>query len=190
MYEKIGVNREFITRGDNALLFSDEGGFTDSQRVMFQAKMDNFYERFLQKVADGRDLTRDQAHAVAQGRVWTGRQGIEHGLVDGLGGLDRAVESAKWMMGLQPEDKVGLVSFSEPLSFLERILVKSLRDSGIMANMMQQLMPMELVVGDNALALSPVSALLNTLKRDGTLAAVSLMNGQPIVMMPFTVRLN
>ncbi|MFT5233817.1 MAG: protease-4, partial [Candidatus Krumholzibacteriia bacterium] len=190
MYEKIGVNREFITRGENALLFSDEGGFTDTQRVQFQGKMDNFYERFLQKVADGRDLTRDQAHAVAQGRVWTGRQGVEHGLVDELGGLDRAVKSVKWMLGLQPEDKVSLVSFSEPLTFLERILIKSVRDSGIMASVLQNMIPAELVVGDNAMALSPLPALFAALKRDGTFAAVSLMNGQPIAMMPFYINLN
>lgn len=190
MYQKIGVNREFITRGANALLFSDEGGFSDQQRVMFQAKMDNFYERFLQKVADGRDLTRDQAHAVAQGRVWTGRQGVEHGLVDEIGGLERALKSAKWMMGLQPSDKVRLVSFSEPLSFFERILIRSLRDSGISSGLQQRLMPAELLIGDNALALSPVPALFETLKRDGTLAAVALMDGQPIAMMPFWLNLN
>ena len=65
MYRKIGVNREFVTRGENALLFSDEGVFTDAQRTLFQAQMDGFYERFLGKVADGRKLTRDQVHELS-----------------------------------------------------------------------------------------------------------------------------
>ncbi len=191
MYEKIGVNREFITRGDNALLFSDEGGFTPAQRVLFQNQMDNFYERFLAKVADGRDLTRDQVHDVAQGRVWTGRQGLEHGLVDELGGLRRAIDSAKWMVGLQPEDKVTLVTFSEPLTLLERMLIKSMRNNGVMARITTAFVPEQFLLGQGAAAnLAPVSALLAALRQDGTLAAMSLLDGRPVAMMPFWINLN
>ncbi len=191
MYEKIGVNREFITRGANALLFSDEGTFTDRQRVLFQAQMDNFYERFLEKVADGRDMTRDEVHAVAQGRVWTGRQGMEVGLVDELGGLRRAIDSAKWMVGLKPEDKVSLVTFSEELTLFERMLVKSLRDNGVMAQLAMAAFPTEALLGASpASAVMPVPTLLESLRRDGTLAAVSLLDGRPVAMMPFWINLN
>ncbi len=191
MYEKIGVNREFITRGANALLFSDEGTFTDTQRELFQTQMDNFYERFLAKVADGRDMTRDEVHAVAQGRVWTGRQGLEHGLVDELGGLRRAIDSAKWMMGLQPEDKVSLVSFSEELTLFERMLVKSLRENGVMAHLAASMFPTDILLGSqHAAGIAPVPTVLESLRRDGTLAAVSLLDGRPVAMMPFWINLN
>lgn len=189
MYEKIGVNREYITRGDNALLFRDEGGFTDAQRKLFQTQMDNFYERFLAKVADGRDLTRDQVHAVAQGRVWTGRQGMEHGLVDEMGGLRRAIDSAKWMVGLSPEDKVTLVTFTEPLTFMERMMIKSLRDNGVMARLMGAALPPEAMLagGQHNTAIPSV---MEALRRDGTLAAVALLDGRPVAMMPFWINLN
>ena len=136
MYRKIGVNREFITRGENALLFSDEGGFTDGPARTLPGQMDEFYERFLAKVADGRGLTRDEVHAVAQGRVWTGRQGLERGLVDGLGGLHRALDSAKWMLGLDPADKVGRRDLRRGTVPLERMLLKSLREGGGLAQVL------------------------------------------------------
>ena len=122
MYEKIGVNREFITRGENALLFSDEGGFSDAQRVQFQAKMDSFYERFLQKVADGRDLTRDQAHAVAQGRVWTGRQAVSNGLTDEVGGLWEAVEAARRLAEIPEDTPTGLWHLPEKQNLVASLL--------------------------------------------------------------------
>jgi len=169
MYEKVGVNREFITRGDNALLFSDEGGFTAAQRDLF-------------------DLTRDQVHEVAQGRVWTGRQGLERGLVDEMGGLRRAIDSAKWMVGLQPRDKVTLVTFSKPLTLLERMLIKSMRNNGVMARLAAAVAPPLSWPHAEAAVLAPT--LLENLRRDGTMAAVSLLDGRPVAMMPFWINLN
>jgi protease-4 len=187
MYEKIGVNREFIIRGDNALLFSDEGGFSDSQRDLFQGQLGNFYERFLAKVADGRDMTRDQVHEVAQGRVWTGNQGLENGLVDGIGGFHRAVTSAKWMLGLQASDKISVASFGDDLSLLERMLLKSLREGGGFARLAGSLGLIEQVNGQGLVQASglPIPLLLDTLREDGTLAAVALMDGRPVAMAPF-----
>lgn len=191
MYQKIGVNREFITRGDNALLFSDEGGFSDKQRVLFSNQMGEFYERFLAKVAEGRKLTRDEVHAVAQGRVWTGNQGLEHGLVDDLGGLHRAITSAKWMLGLQETDKIAVTSFGEELSLLEKMLLKSLREGGGLASIGTSLNQdsgwMENAVLARQTGL-PLPGLFDSLRQDGTLAAVSLMDGRPVAMMPFWIR--
>jgi protease-4 len=187
MYKKIGVNREFITRGQNALLFSDEGGFTDSQRDLFQNQMDEFYERFLAKVADGRGMTRDAVHEVAQGRVWTGRQGLEMGLVDGLGGMHRSLDSAKRMLGLDPSDKVSLLTFGDELSLIERMLLKSLRDSGGLTRVMEGLSGMG-GSHEAAMAQLPVPMLIDALREDGTLAAVQLMDGRPLAMMPFWIK--
>ena len=187
MYEKIGVNREFITRGQNALLFSDEGGFSDRQRTQFQGQLERFYERFLAKVADGRGLDRDAVHAVAQGRVWTGRQGLEHGLVDGLGGFVRALDSVKWMLGLDRSQKVTVISYGKELSFVQRLLLQSLRDSGgVRSSLLMRLGaggpdgPMPVAGGWPVLP-----DLLSALRQDGTLAAVSLMDGRPVAMAPY-----
>ncbi|MEN8008251.1 MAG: signal peptide peptidase SppA [Candidatus Krumholzibacteriota bacterium] len=187
MYRKIGVNREFITRGKNALLFSDEGGFSDEQRELFQNQMDGFYERFLEKVAAGRGLTRDAVHEVAQGRVWTGRQGLERGLVDGMGGLHRSLDSAKWMLGADPADKVTIVTFGEELSLFERMLLKSLREGGGLAHILGAVSGM---AGTGAITKQmPVPLLAEALREDGTLAAVELMDGRPVAMMPFWINM-
>lgn len=185
MYKKIGVNREYITRGDNALLFTDEGGFSDSQRDLFQKQMDGFYERFLAKVADGRGMTRDAVHEVAQGRVWTGRQGMEVGLVDEMGGLIRSLDSAKRMLGLDVAEKVSLVTFGKELSFMERMLLKSLRESGGLAQVMGGIAGQD--AAGAAMSQLPVPMLVDALRRDGTLAAVQLMDGRPMAMMPFWI---
>lgn len=191
MYEKIGVHREFITRGENALLFSDEGTFTTSQRELFQTQLDHFYERFLAKVAAGRDMTRDEVHVVAQGRVWTGNQGLTRGLVDKVGGLHRAITSAKWMLGLHPADKVTLVTFGKPLTLMERLLLKSLRDNGIMARLASSAGLADPLLGTGQTAAwAPWPSLVRALRDDGTLAAVGLLDGRPVAMMPFWINLN
>lgn len=181
MYRKIGVNREFITRGQNALLFSDEGGFTPGQRELFQRQMDGFYERFLDKVAQGRGLDREQVHAVAQGRVWTGRQGQMHGLVDGLGGLGRALDSVKWSLGLDPSQKVSVVTFGKELSWLERMVLRSLHEGSGFGS---------IGLGSPGLGVPGILPdLAQTLRQDGILAAAALMDGRPVAMMPFVVRI-
>ena len=70
-------------------------------------------------VADGRNMTRDEVHAVGQGRVWTGRQALARGLVDELGGLRRAVDLAKAEAGIDVDSEVTLVPYPRPRTFFE-----------------------------------------------------------------------
>lgn len=188
MYEKIGVNREFITRGENALLFNDAGTFSDKQRDLFQGQLDSFYERFLAKVGEGRGLTRDEVHEVAQGRVWTGRQGLDIGLVDAPGGLRRSLTSTKWMMGLDQETKVNVVSFGEELSLFERILLQSLRD----VKMARFTAPLADLYASGVLPAGSTElvgpVLWEHLRNDGTFAGMALLDGRPVAMMPFWLK--
>ncbi|MEE3203041.1 MAG: signal peptide peptidase SppA [Acidobacteriota bacterium] len=117
--EKLGVNVEVVTDGTHADLFSPTTQFSDSARQAVQAQIDDTYERFLQVVADGRGLSRDEVHQMAQGRVWTGRQAYDNGLVDELGGLHRAVEVAKTEAGIAAESPITLVTYPQPRSFFE-----------------------------------------------------------------------
>lgn len=117
--ETLGVNVEVVTDGTHADLFSPTTQFSDSARQAVQAQIDDTYERFLQVVADGRGLSRDQVHQIAQGRVWTGRQAYDNGLVDELGGLHRAVEIAKTEAGIAAESPITLVTYPQPRSFFE-----------------------------------------------------------------------
>ena len=117
--EKLGVNVEVVTDGAHADLFSPTTQFSESAREAVQAQIDDTYERFLQVVADGRELSRDQVHQMAQGRVWTGRQAHDNGLVDELGGFHRAIEVAKTEAGIAADSPVELVTYPQPRSFFE-----------------------------------------------------------------------
>jgi protease-4 len=74
---------------------------TDAEKELLQNGTDDIYEQFLQRVAVGRGMTRDEVHAVAQGRVWTGSKALEIGLVDVIGGIDEAIKIAGEMAGVQ-----------------------------------------------------------------------------------------
>ena len=173
-YEKIGVAREFVTRGDNALMFSDAGRFSEHERKILQGHLDDFYDRFLGRVADGRGMTIAGVDSVARGRVWTGEQAVGIGLVDGLGGFDRTLVAVRAMLDLDPEAPVSLVSYERKLSLLERLLVRSLRGSGSFAGMMD----------------SPLTDALAILADDGWLATVSMLDGRPLAMMPLRIELH
>jgi protease-4 len=196
MYRKIGVNREFITRGENALLFSDEGIFTEAQRTLFQAQLDAFYARFLAKVGDGRNMPVEKVHEVAQGRVWTGRQGVERGLVDDLGGLRRSLDATKRRLGVDIADKVTVVTYGEPLSWAEEMLLRSLRDGGMAGIAAKIGLPtgaaggFEGSLGATGGAIDLLGGgLVATLREDGTLAAASMLDGRPLALLPMSIRM-
>ena len=118
-FGKVGIGIDGVTYGAQADIFSPVDRFSDAGRAAMQAQVDNIYERFLQVVAEGRAMSRDEVHAVAQGRVWTGRQALARGLVDELGGLRRAVVLAQVRAGIDAEDEVTLVPYPGPRSFVE-----------------------------------------------------------------------
>ncbi len=92
--DELGVKSYEVARGERAMLFSSMKPWTPEERAAIQSMMDTTYERFLEHVAAGRKMTRDDVHEIAQGRVWTGTAAKERGLVDELGGLDAALAAA------------------------------------------------------------------------------------------------
>ena len=82
--------------------------------------LNEFYVVFLARVAEGRGIDRDQVHTVAQGRVWTGAQALERGLVDDLGGLDVAIAQARDIAGVTEE--TGILRLPRQRTFLEELL--------------------------------------------------------------------
>ncbi len=119
--EKLGVNVEAVTDGAMAGMNSPFTPYSDQSRVRIQAQIDAIYETFLARVAEGRDMTRDEVHAIAQGRVWTGRQAQTIGLVDELGGFNRALALAKREAGIDPDQGVTVVPYPRPRSFFDLI---------------------------------------------------------------------
>ncbi|MGH7890242.1 MAG: signal peptide peptidase SppA, partial [Thermodesulfobacteriota bacterium] len=93
--KKLGVTKEWITRGKRALMFSSNKGFTKKEEEKLDAIMESFYRDFVEKVAQARTMEYESAELLARGRVWTGKQAKEKGLVDELGGINEAIEIAK-----------------------------------------------------------------------------------------------
>ncbi len=101
MNEKIGINFDEVKTHPMAVGLSMTKELTDAEKELLQNGTDDIYEQFLQRVAVGRGMTRDEVHAVAQGRVWTGSKALEIGLVDVIGGIDEAIKIAGEMAGVQ-----------------------------------------------------------------------------------------
>lgn len=119
LYDWLGVSNEYITKGKNAGIFREDKKWTDEEREVFQRSANFFYwDNFVPKVAKGRGKTVEQINEVAQGRVWTGAQAKEKGLVDEFGGLNRAVEIAKELAHLPADKDVKRVVFPAPQPFL------------------------------------------------------------------------
>ena len=121
-FEKVGANIEAVTIGRNAGLESPERPFTDSERAKVQEQMSSFYRGFIGKVVAARKMPAQRVEQLAEGRVWTGSQARTHGLVDALGGLDRAIALAKQRAGIPPETAVEIVSYPARKSLAELII--------------------------------------------------------------------
>lgn len=100
LLERVGVTSETIAEGDNAAMFSTSRGFSPEQWQRIDSWLDRVYDDFVTKVAEGRGLTLDRAHDLAKGRVWTGSDARESGLVDEIGGLEDALVTARRRAGL------------------------------------------------------------------------------------------
>lgn len=115
LYEKLGIRRQVVKRGERADAISDLRRLTPQEESLFGRQIDEFYRQFVGKVATGRRLSFEQVDAVAQGRVWIGTDAQRVGLVDSLAGMLAAVEWAKQQAKLKeceyvfyPRPKSGL----------------------------------------------------------------------------------
>jgi protease-4 len=122
-YDWLGISNEYILRGKQAGMFRETEKFTPEERAKFEDLIKRtYYDDFVPKVAKGRNKTPEYIDSVAQGRVWTGAQGKERGLVDEFGGLDRAVEVAKELAKIPKDKGVHRVILPYPRTFIQELL--------------------------------------------------------------------
>jgi protease-4 len=117
--KKLGLNLEGVSQGKYADLYSPVRPFTPEERQRMAENMQATYDTFVEKAAQGRNTTPEKIDAVGQGRVWTGRQAKTIGLVDELGGLDRAVSIAKQRAKIAADADVELVIYPPKKSFYD-----------------------------------------------------------------------
>ncbi len=115
----LGVTHDPLSRGAHADLWSSPAPLTDEQRAVIQRQMDQVYQAFVGHVAQGRRMTTTAVDKIGRGRVWLGSDALRLGLVDELGGLDRAIDLAKKEAGLSAGQSIRLTYYPEPQSWFD-----------------------------------------------------------------------
>jgi protease-4 len=114
LYGKLGLSREGVQRGAMAGLHSEMAPFGGEERARIRRAMGEVYARFKACVAQGRGMAEERVEGIARGRVWTGAQACELGLVDALGDFGTALETAKELAGIDAERDIGVVQVRPP----------------------------------------------------------------------------
>jgi protease-4 len=170
-YDKLGANIESVSRGRHADMNSPDRPYSDEERAKVGEQLQAFYDQFVEKVAASRHMTPERVDAIAQGRVWTGRQAKQVGLVDELGGLERAVALAKQKAKIPADAEVQLVTFP-PRRGLYDLLT-----SGWMGSESDGAMGIATLLGlGDRRALGMASAPLRLFRR-----------GEPLALLPFGI---
>ncbi|KAI0559681.1 Peptidase S49 [Gracilaria domingensis] len=178
LYKKLGYAKENISVGGKfAELLVDDRPFTEEEASYFREGAELAYKKFVLKAAQSRGKTYDEMESVAQGRVWTGRQAKEKGLVDYLGGFEKAIEILKEKAGIDKDEYVCLEEVRNAASFEERLgLSMGTNASADLMSCVQQPLCISDIDGDMSqlsplakfvldAALSPVSGNVSLLKR-------------------------
>jgi protease-4 len=162
LYDKLGIKAQLLTRGRFADIDSETKPLTPDEKDKVQKEIQVFYRGFVDRVAEARKRPYDQVEPLAQGRVWLGAQAKMNGLVDEIGGLDRAVEMIKQRTNIPASEQVTLVTYPPRRTLLEMLLKSSTDNSELESAMravagnlpwkslahggIQRLMPYSLVI--------------------------------------------
>jgi protease-4 len=175
VYEKLGAKIESTSIGRHAEINGPARPYNAEELKKLQEQLQSFYDQFVEKVAASRHSTPEKIDAIAQGRVWTGRQAKQNGLVDDLGGLDRAVALAKQRAKIAADSDVEIVVYPPRKSFYE-LLSEQFSGSG-----------------DSAQS-AAVTAWLSANLSSGEIEALRIMRGpfamfrrgEPLALLPVT----
>ncbi len=177
-YDWLGIANEYIMRGENAGIFRETDKWTEGERAkMFDQISKFYYGDFVPKVAKGRGKSEEEVNSLGQGRVWTGTQAKQNGLVDEFGGLEKAIEIAKNLAGLPADKDVKRVSFPAPQSFFERIFGSG---SSILTENKEQ-------IAQQALVKSLPEDVRRTLRYAEMFD--KMKRGEAMLMMPFEIEI-
>mmetsp|Transcript_13294 Transcript_13294/g.13357 ORF Transcript_13294/g.13357 Transcript_13294/m.13357 type:complete len:859 (+) Transcript_13294:48-2624(+) len=133
LFEKIGYSVEVLSRGRFAEVLSTSRGFTEDEKQFFEALGLQSYDSFITKAAASRNMSKDNMQEVAQGRVWTGRQALQRGLVDQIGGLGTALELAVAASKMPVKNSLSvqtITDFSRSLPFPLSLLSSTIEEGG------------------------------------------------------------
>ncbi len=124
---KLGITFDDVKTNENAEFINLTSPMTPYQITVLEKAIDDIYQKFLVKVAEGRNMTTGQVHEIAQGRIWSGIDALEIGLIDEIGGLERAIDLAKEMSELEEYRIQELPVQKDPIEQLLRDLMGKTR---------------------------------------------------------------
>jgi protease IV len=176
LYDWLGISNEYVLRGKEAGMFRETEKFSDDERAKFEDWIKTtYYNDFVPKVAKGRHKDPKDVDAVGQGRVWTGAQAKDRGLVDEFGGLDRAIEVAKQLANIPADKGVERVILPYPQTFLQELLSGGGDNSNTQIEQQRALLA---ALPEDARRAFRYMALMDRMK-----------NGESMLLMPFDLRI-
>lgn len=122
LYEKYDYERYDFSRGKYAEMFTEARPFTEDERVTADRLVNEFYQDFIKKAAEGRSTTTDAIDAVGRGHVWLGSKALDIKLVDKIGGLEQAIARARELGKISPKRNIEIVHLPRSKSFWEQVL--------------------------------------------------------------------
>jgi protease-4 len=125
---KLGITFGRLDRGANANIYGELEDWTDGQRAIMDRMLDRIYDDFVERVSEAREMEPAAVDAIGRGRVFTGVQAWENGLVDVIGGFDEALVEAKKLASIEPDAKVELVEFPRILPWWQQLAKRRSRD--------------------------------------------------------------
>ena len=125
--KKIGATTEIIRRGEHAGIYDGNQPWSDGERATVEESVEHIYHIFKERVAEGRHLDYDDLDEIANGRVWTGEQALDHGLIDQVGDFQDAVELARELAQLDADARIITVAISPPKKALLAMPVEAAR---------------------------------------------------------------
>lgn len=175
-YDWLGISNEYVLRGKTAGMFRETEKFSDEERAKFEEWIKTtYYQDFVPKVAKGRQKDPQYIDSIAQGRVWTGQQAKDRGLVDEFGGLDKAIEVAKQLAKIPADKGVERVILPYPQTFLQQLLSGSNENAN---TEVQQQRAVYAALPEDARRALRYMQLMDRMK-----------NGESMLLMPFDLRI-
>jgi protease-4 len=180
LYDWLGITNQYVLRGKNAGMFRETEKFTPEERAKFETSIKSkYYDEFVPKVAKGRGRDPEYIDSIAQGRVWTGAQAKERGLIDDFGGLDKAVEVAGELAGIPADKGIRRVILPRPRGIFDKLFGGGgdEDEASVSAELQQQHAALAALPADARRAFQ-YAAMLDRMKR-----------GEIMAIMPFDLKI-
>jgi protease IV len=129
LWEKVGLSWDEVHDGDKATMFTGTHDYTPAEWARFEAWLDRVYVDFTGKVAEGRKLPKEKVLEIAKGRIWSGQDAKNLGLVDELGGYDTALKLVKKAIGVADSEDVTIVVYPRPKKWYETLIQRNPADN-------------------------------------------------------------